>query len=184
MYAGILAGHNNLNREMAKKLLIDLEKIRKPEPGKPSDLPRIDGILSEYPNTNGRKSLRELALFRYTCRRCEDAPCIASCPADALDKNDVGMIRRSTNLCVACKSCVVICPFGTMMSDFFEHVRSLENYFDLNDPAEVEQFIKRSPEGAVQWVDMDENPDENIYQLDDRILIKDKGWENIKNAGG
>ncbi len=169
---------------MARKLLIDLEKIRETELGEPSDIPRADGILSEFPNTNGRKSLRELAIFRYTCRRCEDAPCIASCPADALDKDDEGMVRRSTNLCVACKSCVVICPFGTMMSDFFEHHRTPGNYLDLNDPAEVEQLIKRSPVGAVQWVDMEENPDENIYQLDDLILIKEKRWENIKKAGG
>lgn len=165
---------------MAKKLLIDLDRLRDNRPGESSDQLRPDGVLSEYPNKDGRKTIRELALFRYTCRRCEDAPCIAACPADALDKDDEGMIKRSTNLCIACKSCVVICPFGTMMSDFFEHHRTPENYFDLNDPDEILKFIDNNPEGAVQWVEMEEDPSKDIYQLNDMVLIREKEWESIK----
>lgn len=166
---------------MAKKLLIDLDRFRDNRPGESSDDLRPEGILSFFPDTTGRKTIRELAVFRYTCRRCEEAPCIDACPADALDKDSDGMIRRSTNLCIACKSCVVICPFGTMMSDFFEHIRSPGNYFDLNDAEQVREFIKISPEGAVTWVDTDEDPAANIYQLNDKVLIKEVAWETLKN---
>lgn len=165
---------------MAKKLLIDLDRLRDNRPGESSDNLRPEGVLSEYPNRNGRKTIRELAVFRFTCRRCEDAPCIDACPADALDKDAEGVIKRSTNLCIACKSCVVICPFGTMMSDFFEHNRTLENYFDLNDQDEIQQFIDNSPEGAVKWVEMEEDPEKNIYQMNDMVLIKEIEWENLK----
>lgn len=165
---------------MAKKLLIDLDRLRDNRPGESSDNLRTEGVLSEFPNTNGRKTIREQAVFRYTCRRCEEAPCIDACPADALDKDMEGMVRRSTNLCIACKSCVVICPFGTMMSDFFEHHRTVDNYFDLNDTDEIENFIKNNPEGAVEWVDMEEDPEKNIYQLNNMVLIKEKDWESIK----
>ena len=165
---------------MAKKLLIDLDRLRDNRPGESSDNPRPDGVLSEYPDKSGRKTIRELAVFRYTCRRCEDAPCIDACPADALDKNPEGIIRRSTNLCIACKSCVVICPFGTMMSDFFEHHRTLENYFDLSDPDEIQKFIDSNPEGIVSWVDMEEDPEKNIYRMNDLVLVKETGWESIK----
>jgi Fe-S-cluster-containing hydrogenase component 2 len=165
---------------MAKKLLIDLDRLRDNMPGESSDSLRPEGVLSEYPNSNGRKTIRELAVFRYTCRRCEDAPCICACPADALDKDDGGMIRRSTNLCIACKSCVVICPFGTMMSDFFEHHRTPENYFDLSEPDEIQKFIDRNAEGVVSWVDMEEDPENNIYQLNDMVLVKEADWESIK----
>jgi len=166
---------------MTKKLLIDLERFRDNRPGESSDNLRPEGVWSDFPNLNGRKTIRELAVFRYTCRRCEDAPCVDACPADALKKDDEGMIKRSTNLCIACKSCVVICPFGTMMTDFFEHKRSLENYFDLNDPEQIKSFIERSPEGAVTWVDMDEDPANNIYQLNERVLVKEVPWETLKN---
>jgi Fe-S-cluster-containing hydrogenase component 2 len=164
---------------MGKKLLIDLDRIRDSSPGQSSDHKRPEGIMSEYPNKNGRKTLREIAVFRYTCRRCEDAPCIGACPADALDKGDEGIVRRSTNLCISCKSCVVICPFGTMMNDFFEHHRTLVNYFDLNEPEEIQKFIDNNPPGAVTWVESEEDHTKDIYKLNDMVMIREKDWQGI-----
>lgn len=163
-----------------KKILIDLTKLRDHEISGKSDELRLEGILSDFPNTNGLKTLRELAVFRFTCRRCEEAPCIDVCPAEALEKDDDGMIVRHTNLCIACKSCVTICPFGTMMTDFFEHKRTEENYFDLNDERELRKFVEYNPGGAVKMVDMDENEDENIYKLNDKVLIKDIPYDKLK----
>jgi Fe-S-cluster-containing hydrogenase component 2 len=166
---------------MSKKILIDLTKLRDHNIYGKGDRKRIDGLLSDFPNTNGLKTLRELAVFRFTCRRCEEAPCIDVCPAEALEKNDEGMIERYTNLCIACKSCVVICPFGTMMTDFFEHKRTEENYFDLNDENELKKYVEYNPGGAVKFVDMDENPEENIHKLNDRVLIKEIPYEKLKH---
>mgnify|MGYP001026942266 CR=1 FL=1 len=165
---------------MNKKILIDLAKLRDHHVTGRGDQPRVDGILSDFPNTNGLKTIRELAVFRFTCRRCEEAPCIDVCPTEALEKNEEGMIERHTNLCISCKSCVTICPFGTMMTDFFEHHRTRENYFDLRDEKELRQFVANNPGGAVRMVEMDENPDENIYALNDRVLIKDIPYEKLK----
>jgi len=165
---------------MNKKILIDLNKLRDHHITGRGDKPRLDGVLSEYPNTNGLKTLRELAVFRFTCRRCEEAPCIEVCPTEALEKDDEGMILRHTNLCISCKSCVTICPFGTMMSDFFEHHRTRENYFDLNDEKELRKFVEYNPGGAVKLVEMEENPEENIYALNDRVLVKDIPYDNLK----
>jgi len=166
---------------MSKKILIDLTKLRDHRITGRGDKPRIDGILSDHPNTNGLKTLRELAVFRFTCRRCEEAPCIQVCPADALEKDEQGMITRYTNLCISCKSCVTICPFGTMMSDFFEHKRDPERYFDLNDEEELRQFIEYNPGGAIKMVDMEENPDQDIYALNDQVLVKDIPYDKLKN---
>lgn len=166
---------------MSKKILIDLTRLRDHQVSGRGDKPKIDGILSEHPNNNGLKTLRELAVFRFSCRRCEEAPCIEVCPADALEKDDAGMIIRHTNLCIACKSCVTICPFGTMMSDFFEHKRDPQRYFDLNDEQELQQFIQSNPRGTVRMVEMEENPDENIYALNDQVLIKDIPYDKLKN---
>ena len=164
-----------------KKILIDLTKLRDHQITGRGDKPRLEGILSTYPNTNGLKTIRELAVFRFTCRRCEEAPCIDVCPADALEKDDEGIIVRHTNLCIACKSCVTICPFGTMMTDFFEHKRNPENYFDLNEERELKQFLEFNPGGVVKLVDMEENEEENIYQLNDQVLVKDIPYEKLKN---
>jgi formate dehydrogenase iron-sulfur subunit len=160
---------------MAPKILIDLEKFRKPE-GKSCDESPPEGYIGISEDNTGLKSIRELAVFRFSCRKCTDAPCIAVCPADALEKDEKGFISRSTNLCISCKSCVVICPFGTMMSDFFTYHRDKENYYDLSDEKELDLWIRTSPEGAVTRVDMEEDPEQHIYQLNDQILVRERMW--------
>jgi formate dehydrogenase iron-sulfur subunit len=160
---------------MAQKILIDLEKFRSPE-GKSCDVSPPEGICMPTVGDQGLKSIRELAVFRYSCRKCTNAPCIGVCPADALEKDEQGFISRSTNLCISCKSCVIICPFGTMMSDFFEYHRDKENYYDLSDEKELDLWIRNSPEGAVTRVDMDEDPDQHIYQLNEYVLVRERTW--------
>ena len=124
-------------------------------------------------NDNGLKTIRELATFRFTCRKCEDAPCIAACPAEALEKDEDGIISRYTNLCISCKSCVTICPFGTMMTDFFKHHRNRDLFYDLTDDNDVEKFVKACPSGTVTLTDSDEWHEGHIYSLNEKVLIKD-----------
>jgi Fe-S-cluster-containing hydrogenase component 2 len=165
---------------MDKKLLIDLSKFRDCG-NKSCDITPPEGFFSHLTTTNGLKSIRELAVFSFTCRRCEDAPCINVCPTEALEKNDDGMIERHINLCISCKSCVTICPFGTMMSDFFDHHRKKDLYFDLSNDHEIKEFIKACPNGAIELVDMDEDPEQDIYKLSDNVLVKEKIWSNDKS---
>jgi Fe-S-cluster-containing hydrogenase component 2 len=157
---------------MSRKVLFDMIGLRKALSRNP-ELALPEALYYNGINDNGLKTIRELAVFRYTCRRCEDAPCISVCPAEAIDKNAEGIIERHTNLCISCKSCVTICPFGTMMTDFFKHHRNKNLLFDLRDKNELDRFIKACPEGTVTMVDSEENPGENIYGLNDFILIKD-----------
>ncbi len=164
---------------MAQRILIDLTKYRVPIGGSCDHSPP-EGHYEIGPKENGLKTIRELAVFRFTCRRCTDAPCISVCPADALEKDDEGLITRSTNLCVSCKSCVTICPFGTMMTDFFTHHRNKENCFNLKDKKELDKFIQSSPEGVVSIVDMDEDPKQNIFRLNENILIREFCWDTNK----
>ena len=164
---------------MTQKILIDLTKFRLPEKGSCDQSPP-EGLFYLNSNINGLKTIRELAVFQFTCRKCEDAPCIEVCPADALEKDENGVINRYTNLCISCKSCVTICPFGTMMTDFFNHHRAKENYFNLTDESELRKFISACPEDAVKLVDMEENPEQHIYKLNDKILIKEFMWDSDK----
>src|SRR6056297_498509 len=165
---------------MAQKILIDLTKYRDCKADGSCENTPAEAIYSIFPNTNGLKTIRELAVFRFTCRKCTEAPCVASCPAEALEKDEAGMINRYTNLCIACKSCVIICPFGTMMTDFFEHKRTEDTYFDLNDEKELKKYIEYNPGGSVRFVDMEENEEKNIYKLNDTVLVKDVPYEKLK----
>jgi len=47
------------------------------------------------------------------CRHCEDAPCVNSCPTNALvyRKHTVQLVAER---CIGCKTCVIACPIGAM----------------------------------------------------------------------
>jgi len=152
--------------------LIDMIKLREAMTADES-LILPEGLCYTSANTNGLKTIRELATFRFTCRRCEDAPCISVCPADALEKDQEGVVVRHTNLCVSCKSCVTICPFGTMMTDFFKHHRNKDLLYNLCDHEEARKFVAACPPGTAMLTDQNEKPDEHIYKLNERVLIRE-----------
>jgi Fe-S-cluster-containing dehydrogenase component len=164
---------------MAEKILIDMNKLRAAMVAK-SDLPIPEALFYISTNNNGLKTIRELATFRYSCRKCEDAPCIAVCPAEALDKDSEGLVTRYTNLCISCKSCVTICPFGTMMTDFFTHHRNKDLFYDLTDSNEMQKFIEACPAGSVTLTNAKESPADSIYKLNERVLIKDQLYPSEK----
>jgi Fe-S-cluster-containing hydrogenase component 2 len=87
--------------KMTRKVLIDMIKLRA---AMIEDSTRALPEAYFYPslNLNGLKAIRELASFRFTCRKCEDAPCINVCPAEALEKDENGVVVRYTNLCISC----------------------------------------------------------------------------------
>jgi Fe-S-cluster-containing dehydrogenase component len=47
------------------------------------------------------------------CMHCDDPTCAQVCPADAIKKNEQGVVMSSLKpRCVACSNCVLACPFG------------------------------------------------------------------------
>jgi Fe-S-cluster-containing hydrogenase component 2 len=155
---------------MGKKLLIDLLSLRELE-----NLP-ADAVLKQDQYSLSFKTIRELATFQFTCRHCENAPCIRVCPAEALDKDENGLINRAINLCIRCKSCITACPFGTLMDNLFAAKTSGQRFIALANEKDLEDFARLFPDNTVTIVDRDENPAENIYRLNDMILIKEKIW--------
>ena len=57
-----------------------------------------------------------------SCQQCEDAPCAAACPRKALTRNeDSGQVDLDYDLCIGCRTCVSVCPFGAMHFDVLGH---------------------------------------------------------------
>ena len=158
---------------MSKKILIDLIKCRECESC------TADCIYTFHPDNKGITALQEMAAFAITCRKCSDAPCIIVCPADALEKQEDGVVDRAVNLCVACKSCVTICPFGTLMNDFFESRKSICDYCELNETTDQLLCIKTCPEEALVITEQEENPEEYIFKINDKVLVRDYKWERL-----
>ncbi len=50
------------------------------------------------------------------CRHCEDAPCARVCPTGAI-KMGSGKVELHEELCIGCKMCVMVCPYGAVMPE-------------------------------------------------------------------
>ncbi|WP_414147936.1 FAD-dependent oxidoreductase [Erwinia sp. BNK-24-b] len=52
-------------------------------------------------------------LVPVTCRQCNNAPCVASCPTRALTFSQES-VQLSEEKCIGCKNCLLACPFGAI----------------------------------------------------------------------
>jgi len=49
------------------------------------------------------------------CRHCEAAPCVEICPTGAIQRqSEEGPVVVEKELCIGCKLCILICPFGVL----------------------------------------------------------------------
>jgi len=109
------------------------------------------------------------ALLPVICRQCKAAPCVDACPAEAMVRDDNGVIRRRLFRCIGCGSCVRACPFGVLPSQLAgvpTMSRSPDRMSghqvakcDLCDdrtaaaPDSVPRCVAACPSGALMFVD-------------------------------
>jgi Fe-S-cluster-containing dehydrogenase component len=54
-----------------------------------------------------------IATVPMVCMHCEEPTCALVCPADAIKRDEDGIVRSALKArCVACSNCVLACPFG------------------------------------------------------------------------
>ena len=50
-----------------------------------------------------------------SCQQCQDAPCLNVCPVKAISRDEeLGRLFVDYDVCIGCRSCVGVCPFGAM----------------------------------------------------------------------
>ena len=50
-----------------------------------------------------------------SCQQCDDAPCMNVCPVKAILRDeDTDAVIVDYDLCIGCRSCVAVCPFGAI----------------------------------------------------------------------
>ena len=56
--------------------------------------------------------------FPIACKQCENPPCLAACPKEALLwDTTIHRVLIDRKKCVGCGTCVSVCPFGAMKLD-------------------------------------------------------------------
>lgn len=49
------------------------------------------------------------------CQQCEDAPCAAVCPAQAIQRDpETYAMVIDEKTCIGCRMCISVCPFGAL----------------------------------------------------------------------
>lgn len=78
-------------------------------------------------SASANPSLSRIRIFQWNrkpffiptaCRQCEDAPCMAACPRDALYRDNLlDRVMVDYGRCISCRMCMAACPFGAMGFD-------------------------------------------------------------------
>ncbi len=163
---------------MSKKILIDLAKFR--GTANNGEYNYGECTYDFHPDNIGMKDIIEQAMMMVTCRRCEEAPCINVCPEEALEKDEDDILKRATNLCIGCQSCVAACPFGTLSNRIITDKKSICDLCDFEDDSKPLKCMNSAPEGAITYTWEEPMSEDHIYKLNDKILIKDLKWEDLK----
>jgi len=116
------------------------------------------------------------------CNQCDDAPCVAICPTQAMHRRRDGIVDFDKSICIGCKACMAACPYDAIFINPEDHSAEKCNFCahrldvglepacvvvcptqailvgDLNDPASrVSRIVHREPV-AVRRPEKDTRP--------------------------
>jgi len=157
----------------------------------------------QHPSNSGVVALREFAHFALVCRRCDDAPCVNSCPWKALEMQSYPLgsssaqgiaqnestgrynqLKRYMMRCTSCKSCSNACPFGVIYPELIPFLISRCD-FCIGRLTEDEKPIclEGCAHGGLKYGEFEENKAERIYRISDNLLVRsDYKWERVEEA--
>ena len=87
-----------------------------------------------------------------TCQQCQDAPCLNVCPVKAVSRDDeMGIVKVDYDVCIGCRSCVVVCPFGAMSYNTID-----KQVFKCDLCDGEPQCVRFCDVDAIEYIDADE----------------------------
>ncbi len=129
--------------------------------------------LSKFGECNPRKAAISVVRdefegfeFPVVCFQCQDAPCVAACPQNAISREE-GVLKRNEDRCIGCRLCAVVCPFSAITSHGKELVQC-----DLcgGDP----QCVKYCSTKAIEYAEETQQAMQQRKKLFARITAKEK----------
>ncbi len=128
-----------------------------------------------HPQNNGVASLREYATFAILCRHCEEAPCVAACYHNALERAADGHLKRYKMRCTSCKSCTIACPFGVILADFIPYLDSHCD-FCITGAREAPACMQSCPHKAIELKEVTEDLEKGIYFVGEYLAVHSRRW--------
>lgn len=100
------------------------------------------------------------------CRHCENAACMAACPAGAIKRREDGLVLIDPEVCTGCQSCLDACPYGVIyFNDQKRIAQKCTGCAHLIDAGRPPRCAEACPTDALTFVDGEpENGERVIYK--------------------
>lgn len=156
---------------MAKVLYIDYHKCTGCRTCEQVCSVKHDGILN--PMRSRIKVMKWEAEGLYvpmSCQQCQDAPCMNVCPVKAISRDDeMGLVEVDYDVCIGCRSCVAVCPFGAMGFNVIDR-RVFKCDLCDGDP----QCVRFCDVKAIEYIDAEAVADDKKRDAAERISLAGK----------
>ena len=95
-----------------------------------------------------------IATVPMVCMHCDEPACAQVCPADAIKKDEDGIVHSSLKpRCIACSNCVLACPFGIpKMMTRFEQMMKCDMCYDRTSVGKRPMCATVCPSQALAFV--------------------------------
>jgi anaerobic dimethyl sulfoxide reductase subunit B (iron-sulfur subunit) len=113
-----------------------------------------------------------------SCNHCEDPICVKNCPTHALFKREDGIVQIDQNLCIGCKYCAWVCPYGAPQFNPQKGVMGKCDFCaDYIDQGKNPSCVDSCPMRALDFGDHEEllekyGPSDHIYPLPDPSITE------------
>ena len=108
----------------------------------------------------------QLAFLPLLCMHCQDAPCIPTCPHEAVRRDDDGRVVIDENACEGDRCCIDACPYGAIGID------------PQSGIADKCACVNVCPTAVLRFGDLDD-PADPVYQL-----AREQGARAMKEDAG
>lgn len=151
---------------MAKVLVIDYEKCTGCRICEQVCTVKHEGVVN--PARSRIRVIKWEQEGRYvpmTCQQCESAPCQTICPVKAISRDEtLNRVVVDYDICIGCRMCVAICPFGAMAFDTLAQ-KVMKCDFCDGDP----QCARFCEVDAIQYLDATEQSMEKQIATADKF---------------
>ena len=113
------------------------------------------------------------------CNHCDDAPCIAICPTNALFRAPNGVVDFDDENCIGCKGCMNACPYDAIYINPATDTAHKCNFCNHRIEAGLEpSCVVVCPTHAIKVADLDDPDDETtrlIARSDTAVRAPEQG---------
>ena len=156
---------------MSKRIVIDLRKCE----GCQECTVDCGYFYRSGETGQGIQTLKERATFKIVCRRCEHASCVASCPYDALERQEDGLIKRFNLRCVSCKLCTQACPFGTIYPEMVGFYVAPCDYC-IDHTVDLPTCVSGCVKQAIAYREVGTG-EPDVHIIDDHLAVIGHKWD-------